>query len=86
MRAIIYKLFFLTGLAASFFGFSDQAHAMITTEVAQQPKIKAFDDGGKLYFSDVISQGQEGDLIAAHYSHSSHRSHSSHYSHRSSRY
>jgi hypothetical protein len=86
MKTIIYKLFLLTGLAVSFFGFSDQANAMITTEVAQQPKIKTLDDGGKLYFSDVIRQGQEGDLIAAHYSHSSHRSHSSHYSHRSSSY
>ena len=85
MKTAIYKLFFFAGLAASFLGFTDQANAMVSTEATQAPKVKAIDDGGKFYFSVVISQGQEGDLIAAHYSHSSHRSHSSHYSHRSSR-
>ena len=82
MKYAIYKLFFTIGLAVSFFGFTDQVHAVINTEIKQQPKIKVFDSGEKLYFSDVIAQGQSGDLIAAHYSHSSH---SSHYSHRSSR-
>lgn len=40
---------------------------------------------GDNLFSFILKRGEDGQMVAAHYSHSSHASHSSHSSHYSSR-
>lgn len=40
---------------------------------------------GENLFSFILKRGEDGQMVAAHYSHSSHASHSSHSSHYSSR-
>ena len=90
MRSLIYKLFFAAGIFASTLGITNSAIAstpLVPTDMT--PSLKMLESSDKLYFSDIIKDGDESQLYAAHYSHrshSSHSSHSSHYSHVSSRY
>ncbi len=90
MRTLIYKLFFAAGIFASALGMTNSADASISHVPSEiSPSLEALDTSSKLYFSDVIKNGDDSQLYAAHYSHrshSSHSSHSSHYSHVSSRY
>lgn len=90
MRTLIYKLFFAVGIFASTLGLTNTADASISLAPSDmKPTLKMLETSDKLYFSDVIKDGDESQLYAAHYSHRSHSSHSSHrshYSHVSSRY
>ncbi len=90
MRTLIYKIFFAVGIFASMLGITNSSDASIPLVPAEMtPSMKGQDASDKLYFSDVIKDGDASQLHAQHYSHSSHSSHSSHrshYSHVSSRY
>lgn len=90
MRTLIYRLFFAVGIFASTLGITNSADASIPLVPTEKTtSLKALEVSDKLYFSDIIKDGDESQLYAAHYSHrshSSHTSHTSHYSHVSSRY
>lgn len=89
MRKLIYKIFFSIGIltsAISALGLSHANESALPARTVHTIETKI--DDGKLYFSDVIRDNADSQLIGAHYSHSSHTSHSSHkshYSHVSSR-